>query len=582
MATFLLRYYRQMSVIGFFIPTMILILVIVGTRNAFTRKSGADAASHSLRHLFQFGILYGLVAISAVGCAGLLARILNRENTLISDQIALARDVSFMVVGLPLLLLVALWTRRLFKRDPEESHSFGWQFYLTAISLSALLNSAFALMSILKWAVGENAYSGKDVANFVVWGSIWVFHLNFDLKNRNRATNLVANFHYLAGSLIGLLIFTSGLVILIKNILNKISGESFNKYSLVGANPLVPGMIPLLVGVAIWYLYWIRISMPTERDRMWNTYVLIFGVGGGFIAADIGAIVTLNHLLIWIFGDRKNQSWTSYFHGFTLFLALAIVGTLIWWYHKTVVREKSLDSRNEIDRVYEYLVAAITLITASVGVMILLVSLLEVLTNSKLIFGSGSNEVWFLAISLLLSAAPIWWLTWSKIERLIAHDCKSELVSPTRKIYLFLIFGVGGITAIVSLVVGIFLLFKDIFGSGFGLVSIRHMRFPISLLLTTGVVAGYHWHIYRQEKIKTQDTHSKVRFVLLVGPSDPEIAQELAAQTGVKIQSWTRIDNEAGFWSFDEVREVIDSSTEKELLIIADKQGLRAIPIVRK
>ncbi len=107
------------------------------------------------------------------------------------------------------------------------------------------------------------------------------------------------------------------------------------------------------------------------------------------------------------------------------------------------------------------------------------------------------------------------------------------------------------------------------------------MRFPIGILLTTGAIAAYHWAVYQGERVHvpTGGAHGP-RYVLLVGPPDPEIARAVANQTGGRVQAWSTQDGGAQ-WSVDDVMAALHTTTENEVLVLSDSAGLHAIPVHR-
>src|SRR5690606_32307996 len=136
--------------IGLLIPIAVIVLIVIGVRKIVQKGGGVDESGHGVRRFFQYLLLFGLLIISAIGLAGLLGRLLGGETLVDLDQAGLARNLTFTVIGLPLYLAVAYWSRRRMADDPGELRSLGWAFYLTAASIVSLIVSMFALYDILE------------------------------------------------------------------------------------------------------------------------------------------------------------------------------------------------------------------------------------------------------------------------------------------------------------------------------------------------------------------------------------------------------------------------------------------------
>src|SRR5690606_4252626 len=81
-----------------------------------------------------------------------------------------------------------------------------------------------------------------------------------------------------------------------------------------------------------------------------------------------------------------------------------------------------------------------------------------------------------------------------------AADPEGELASPTRRVFLFILFGLVGLVAVITLLVGVFILLEDMLDGRLSAETIRSMRFALGLLATSGAVAWYHWSVYRDDR----------------------------------------------------------------------------------
>lgn len=567
-----------MAAIGLLFPIAVIALVVFGIRKIRSGDARGALQGHSVRRFFQYLLLYGLVVVSASGLSGLLGRVLERSTLVIADKTDLARNLSFVVVGIPLYVFLAFWTRRRFTEDPSEARSFGWSFYVTMTSITSLVVGMFALHDMILWAFRVEDFRGEALARLIVWGAVWGAHWWVHVRSAPVANSRV---HHLLGSLIALGTVAVGVEQLISGAVRRMWNFGGDALFVAHGDLILRGAITFIIGAPIWYLYWIRNYSKATKDPLWFAYVLLVGVGGGLIVSVVSASTVLYSTLVWLIGDPGSSDAAMHFRNVPTAFGAVCVGVITWWYHHATLEEDRKATRTEVQRVYEYLMAGIGLLAAAGGLAMILVALVEALSSSAVISGSGATNALLAAATLLIVGSPVWWIFWHRIQTAIAKSPADEHASPTRRIYLFILFGFGGIVAVVTLLVGVFFLFDDIFKGSFGLETIRRMRFAVAILVTTGAIAGYHWLIYRSERELISSGFLGPRFVILVGPRDVELSHAVSKLTGGRVQIWARKDDQAGTWVHDQVMDALKKSGDDEIMLIADAKGVQAIPIER-
>jgi hypothetical protein len=100
-------------------------------------------------------------------------------------------------------------------------------------------------------------------------------------------------------------------------------------------------------------------------------------------------------------------------------------------------------------------------------------------------------------------------------------------------------------------------------------------------LISTGIVAGYHWEIYRHEKDIEVSFGAQTKSVLLVGPTSPELIQKLKAATGAKVSFLQRADASELVWPTEHVIELVAQSKEPDLLVLLEATGVKVVPVTR-
>lgn len=483
-------------IVGLFLNLLIFGLFIFGLKKLFSRSHAHIQKEGGVRRFFQLLLLFALTIVSAVGVSGLLGRLIRINDVLNTDRGSLALESAFTVVGVPLLAVIVLWTRNSIQKDREELQTLIWDIYLTAISVLSLILAIDAQMNLYGGLFTSDLVRGKDISQLLIWGSIWLFH--FRLHNKvGRAEHSIGE--HLIGSLIGLAFSFVGLLNVLGAILSQLVGLN-EKSLLVGTEkPITDGLITLAVGAPVWFIYWVRTAEKGVKEKLWYAYVLLVGVGGGLLAAVISASLVLDNLLVWFFGETESNAKT-FFQGTPQLIGTSLTGLIVLWYHRQVLQSSQELQRTDIRRIYEYGVAGIGLLAASGGVTMILVSIIESIFKNTEFIGESSINTLLAAITLIIVGAPVWWLQWNSIQKKVNSDLVEEQSSVVRRIYLLLLFGVVGVTAVIVLLTIAYLVFYDLFQTGVGSNTINKIRFPVAIFLTAGVVSTYHWNIYKKEK----------------------------------------------------------------------------------
>ena len=564
------------------VPLLLLVLVALAIRAALRRggRGGGPAPgdTHAVRRFFQYVLLYGLLLVVGIGVAGLLGRLLDSDVLVASDS-SLARNLAFVVVGAPLLGAVAWWSRRRLAEDPEEARSLGWVLYATVAGLTGLVLAMTRLNEVLRWLTGLDAYRGDSVAGLVVWSVVWGVHWWLDLRVTPRHQTRL---HHVVGSLIGLVVTALGVGGLVAVGFRTLVGLDRSALLVSGTDPVWEAVVTLAVGAPVWLVYWVLTTAREERDLLWNAYVLLIGVGGGLVTAVVAASSGLHTVLVWLLGHPWTTVASEYFASAPAAVAGTLVGVVVWWYHHAVLAQAGEPTRTEVRRVYEYLLAGIGLVAAAAGLTTLLMALVEALTGTAYVGDAALNTL-LAAATLLVVGGPVWWLHWRLAQRAAGTTPAAELTSPTRRIYLVVLFGVGGIAAVVAVLVGVYLLFQDLVGGTLGLDTLRGMRAPIGIVLTTAAIAAYHGAVFRsdREHVPAAGETRGPRFVLLIGPADPHIAREVAGLTHGRVQAWVRPADGLPPWSLEEVRAALATVQAEDVVLLAEPGGLRALPVRR-
>ena len=578
--------------ISLLVPVALVVIVVIVIRRANAGPGAGPNDPHAVRRLFQYAVLYGLLVVVAAGLSGLIGRLLDREVMIAGYEAELARDLSFLVVGGPLLAGLAWWSHRRLVDDPAEARSLGWSLFSGIAAVTALLVAAPALEELLRWVVGLEGWSGTAAGSALVWGVVWGLAWWLDLRLTPREH---ARLHLLVGSGIGLVLAATGLAGVLSGSLRLLLGLDGGEVLASGCSPLLRGLVTFAVGTPIWLVYWVRTTSLRDRDSLWVAYVLLAGAGGGLVTAVVSGSTLIYTLLVWVVGDPGAGTAGEHFDGASGAAAGVVVGTLVWWYHQAVLREGGTTERTELRRLYQHLMAGIGLVAAAVGLVLVVAALVEAATTVGLVVDEPINTL-LAALTALGVGGVVWRRHWYLIGQAQQLAPEAEAASLVRRIYLVVLFGVGAVAAVIALIVAAYLFFQDIVEGTAGLETLRRTRFALGVLLTTAAVAVYHLAVYRSDRehrVAEPDEPAEPaapaapaapevpgpRYVLLVGPADAGVAREVASRTQARVETWSRADGGAATWSANDILVALGSTPAAEVMVLAEPGGPRVVPV---
>ncbi|WP_024288068.1 DUF5671 domain-containing protein [Cellulomonas sp. KRMCY2] len=566
------------SVLLFTVAPIVLVVLLV--RHASSRQGPRAADGRSVRRFFQYLLLFGLMVVAAVGVSDLLARPFAEPSIVGDDGAALARTLTFTVFGIPMFVATAVWSRRRLRADPEEARSLGWSAYSTVAPLTALVIAMVALYDVLAAALQGEVPEAAPAVRVVVWTAVWLAHWILGIRLLDAARR---QGHLVLGSLIGIVTGLGGLVWLLGAAVDALLVDRSEQVLTGGGNELAQAGATLLVGAPVWFVYWLRGLARAERTPLWLGYVLPLGVGGSLVMAVVGASLALHRTLVWFVGEPAQPDAVEHFDGTTTAVAALVVGAVSWWYHRQVLAGVS-GARTEITRVYEYLMAGIALLAAAAGVAMVVVAAVEAAVPAAAVeIGTSVANSLLAAVTLLLVGGPLWWLFWSRIGRAVRQDQVAELASRTRRTYLFLLFGAGGVAAVIAVLVAAFVGIQGALDGGLGAETVRDMRIPVAILLTSGAISGYHWVVYREDRrhVPAPEPHRGPRYVLLVGAADGALADAVSRRTGARVDLWVRDDGGVPPWVVEDVLAAVGGAGSEAVAVLAGPTGLDTFPIHR-
>jgi hypothetical protein len=560
------------------VAIVVLVVAVLGGRRALSHDALRVSEGSSIRRFFTYVVLFGLLMVAGEGVAGLLSRAIDVGRAPDVDGDLLAQQTAFAVVGVPLFVVLAAWTRTRVRGDDAEGRSRGLALYLTAASVVSLVLTVTAVQSTVGWALGVPFDSGPSFAEIVVWGGVWLAHQGVERRLGGPGVLTRAG---LLGATIGLGVSAAGAVMLLGGLLARalqipeVSGT--DQPSLLQA-----GAATLVAGLPVWLVCWLLRVRCLQRLTLWHAYTLLVGVAGGLLTAVVGASVALDRLVVWLVRGADAASAAAELAALQTGLGAVVVGGLVWAYHRGVVRVGGRTARTEVRRAYDYLLAGVGLLAASVGLVMMVVAGLEGLAGADvpLVGGGRPLDTVIAAATLLVVGGPVWWVFWHRVQRAVTRDPAAERRSSSRRVYVLLLFGVAGVVAVGALLAGVAGALQDGFAGTLGRQTLQAVRYPIALLVTAGLLAAYHWTVYRDDRVVRADRRHGPRRVVLVGPADPDVVRALRERTGGTATLMARTDMAAAPWSVEALDAALHDLPDAAVVVVADERGdLHTIPV---
>lgn len=503
-------------------------VVLVARRTSASRTASPAGTA---RRVVVFALLFGLVTVTAIGISGLLSRIIGGSDLAGDDVTGLARSLAFTLIAGPIgaVLWWYLWKGI---DDEAERSSLGWSLYAAGMSTVSLIVATTALLSTANAAVDSEWQAGTFSIG-LVWALVWVWHrwMRFHpAKGPTRLDDLAT----IVGSYWGLGVMAGGSVAALTSLFEEASDALFETPRF--GDPwwvfTVQSAIWAVGGAAVWLWHWVKDS-GSELDTGFADTALVLGgtTGTGLLALGGigGTVFTLLSLIL----DRQEELAVTV-EPLPAALAAVVVGGTTWAYHRSVLRHRTPG----VKEAARLLASGIGLAVAATGVGIVVNSVLDALTVD--LAGEGAGRALLVGgLTTLVVGGPLWWVAWQPTQQ---HQ---GTVTSGRRIYLVAVFGLSALVAVITLLFIGYRVFEFMLDDISGGSLVDRVRVPLGLLAATGLVAGYHFPVWKRdrERAEVAPHGKKIDHVILVTGSNPEpLRHVIDQQTGAAVTVWMRSD----------------------------------------
>ncbi len=537
---------------------------------------GGDDPQSLRRVVLYGGLLISVVAV-AVGLSRLLLATLPQDLIVGERTDELALGVALTAVFVPAGLLLWRAVRRGLRADASERGTPAWALYVVLATVGSLLVAVVNAVWFGDLLVGIGDLTAEPAAVALVALVVWSAHVWLSRHPTLAPTSELSRLTMIAGSAIGLVTSAIGLGGLLQVGLEALYDVAVPAALLTrDAELLGHSAVLVVIGAPVWSWYWWRQARHGPADTLWLAYVLLIGVLGGLATAVTAAGYGLWTTLTWWLGDPEAATAATHFTALVPALAAATVGLGAWWLHRHALDTLDSGTRTEPERAYDHLAAGVGLVTAAGGVTITVAAALETLVSGATAgTGLSARELLLLALTLLLVGAPVWWHFWYRVQRYVRAAPAAEVGSPSRRVYLVLLFGATGLTAVISLAVIAFVLLRDLLQGDLELAVLTQLRVAIGLVVTAGTLSGYHLAVQREDRSLAPLTPEleHVREVLLVSPDGHSLATAVATETGARVRSLHRLDTPHLDVDPHLIGEAVRSVHHRRVLVTIDDDG---------
>ena len=485
----------------------------------------------SIRRLYFY--LVALISIEVVtwGLIGLLRSIVN--DTVSGGAETLAQALALILVGVPIFLIHWSWAQRASAREEEEKIASLRAVFLYAVLLGTLIPVAQNVLAFVNRSMvdvtrldryraflGGSQTLADNLIAVVMNGIVAAYFWNVlrgewkTLPDRENFSDVRRLYRYI-WMLYGLLMTVFGAQQILRFLLY-IPGNLLGE---LGREILVNGIALLAVGTPVWIYAWriIQNSLPDPAEmgsflRLGILYILALS---GVITVITAAWNVVDAVLLRVLGQAS--SFGNLIEDIRGPLSIGVPLGMVWAYYGYWLRrhiEATGDKVREagMKRLYDYILSAIGLVVAFIGVTTLLAFLIEALTGLGVVLSDAMRGMLATSISSLAVGLPLWLMTWRPMqaEALAEGEMGNHARrSVIRKFYLYLaLFAsvIGGMATAAGLV---YQLIRLVLTGNPGYDLANTLLNLLQLLLLFGVVLVYHLNVLRQDGASTADVLAK-------------------------------------------------------------------------
>ncbi|MBT3312974.1 MAG: hypothetical protein HN390_00015 [Anaerolineae bacterium] len=498
-----------------------------------------------------------LYAVSLISMEVVLWGMIGLARSIFSDSSSggvsqLSQALALILVGVPVFGIHWWAAQRSANQDEEERSSGVRALFLYAVLLGLLIPFSQNGLAVLNRLVtnlfnipssraligGYQSLSDNLIAALFN-GFVAVYFLNILKKDWLEVSNKAAL--TLTRRIYRYIWVLYSLVMAIAGV-NQILRYIFSLASIGGVyeNALFAnGLALTLVGIPLWVWAWKvvqdSLSDPAEKASLLRLGILYFFSLAGVIFVLSTTGIVINEFFQMLF-DRN--TFAAFFIAIDEPLAIAIPLGAVWayyghWLQRDLAALPSAPRRAALHRFYYYILSAIGLVTAFIGLSMLLAFIVDAALATSVYKSNRLAE----SLATLFVGLPLWLFTWQPMQaKALSDDEDAEQArrSIIRKIYLYLAIFAGVVGGMVAAVQLISLLFEALLGSLPNNFT-RDLLNSLQMLILFGGLLTYHWQSLRRDGLLRSEIKGKkvdAISVLLLDTENGTLSNQLASLIG--------------------------------------------------
>lgn len=499
----------------------------------------------TIRRLYFYAVAFISLEVVVWGLIGLLRSILS--SRLVNTADVLAQALALVLVGVPIFLFHWLWTQRAARKDEEEQTASLRAIFFYAVLIATLVPVVQNLLAFINRlglgvsdvAVSRAMFGGSQtwqdnliaiLVNGVVAAYFWTT-LRSEWKSLPDTENYldVRRLYRYLWLLYGLLMVVFGAQQILRFIFyipvpTSLLGE-------VGREMFVNGLTLLLVGTPLWIYTWRicqdALSAPAERSSNLRLGVLYLLSLGGVITVLSAGGTLLDVILRWAFGEAMEGYEFIQQIGGPIALGVPLAGVWAYyggWLGRQIGSDEEVTRRAGKKRLYYYILSALGLGAAFIGVALVLSFVIDLVTTNAF-WGESLRPRLAAAIATLAVGLPLWLRTWRPMQAKTFVQGESgdhARRSTIRRVYLYLALFAGVIGGMASAVGLLYQLVNALLSGDPPADFVPETLNAAQLLALFAILLAYHLNAMRRDNARAERTLEERQRAFPVTVINPE------------------------------------------------------------
>jgi len=479
------------------ISVLLLVVVLVAIPVILLTRRRPSGSGGSPAEILVYLILAVATLLATNAFSSLIELILPGQDVILRETDDLALSLSTLIVSGVVAFL--LWRR--LEAQQVVGDRPARALYVSVVTAYSMAVVAVSLARVLLWVVGQEQISGVALADLAAFGAAWLLHER--VRIRGASLDVIRS---LAGSLLGLALGSTGLVILLRSTLAAVFQEGTVVAGSGVWDGVIVGLVLLAVGAPYLWWFWFRDVFRTPSAER-QGYAILVAIVAWFVGVSAAGGLLYSVLVRALDLVPPRQTGSP----FPLQIALTVTAGLTYWHHRDLLGRV----RTTAVRVLAYLFSSAGFVVGAASLVTLIVNLIDNLTEGS-VAGTGARTVMAALVALVVSVAVLA-VYWLPAQRL-AHDSAESRSTPRRIAIVGLLTG-SAVTAVGGLIAVVYSLLRAVLGSNADIGDV--LTWSVPLTAVTGLMTWYFARIRpRRAEPGSEPTEAKEITVTVVA-ADP-------------------------------------------------------------